>query len=125
MSERVDARDVMDANATTKRAFRASVLGHFRRTGPNSWDDYEFVRAEPGEAFDVAPGVRVQLERQGPVLRLRSMGRVLRVRWLPAEGGSASDSEQRDSLLRDYVESQSEAPGIGEAAFIASKLGGS
>ena len=70
MVETIDSRDVLDANARTCRAFRARILGHFRRVGPNKWDPYRFVRAEGDQEIDVLPGLKIQVEEYGAVFRL-------------------------------------------------------
>ena len=58
MTRRLDARDVLDADATTARSFWGRVLGVYRRTGPNSWDDYALVEEDGGpiEVFAETPG---------------------------------------------------------------------
>ena len=48
---RVDARDVLDPDGKTRRPFVGQVLGFYRPTGPNAWDDYVFV-ADPGDEHD-------------------------------------------------------------------------
>lgn len=124
--KRVDARDVMDANGETKRAFSATLLGHFRRTGPNRWDDYEWVR-DPPEPIEVSPGVAVQLERRGTEVRLRRRGQVIQVRWTPdaneeAALTAASPAERRAHFVERYLDLGAAAAGIGTSAFIAAKL---
>jgi hypothetical protein len=126
MGERIDSRDVMDTNARTMRAFAATVLGHFRRTGANPWDDYEWVEDAP-ESVAVAPGIPVQLERHGAEVRLRRHGEVFRVRWEPDPEAAAAlrdaDPEAiRAYFLENFVSVQANAPGIGAAAVISSKL---
>jgi hypothetical protein len=79
MTLQVKAGDVLDPNARVRERFRAKIVGHFRRLGPNRWDDYVLVDEDQGE-MDVLPGVRVQLEDQGAEVRIRSHGHVLRVR---------------------------------------------
>ena len=126
---RVDARDVLDPDAETRRPFRARVLGHFKPTGPNAWDDYVFVSSSEGEELEVSPGLPVQLERRGPQLRLRREGRVLRLEWLPdaAELSAFSEEDSPSARRRRFVEpclaSFREAEGRGAAAVIAVKLG--
>jgi hypothetical protein len=122
----VDSRDVLDVNARTTKEFGATVRGHFRRTGPNSWDDYEFVSDVP-ETIQVAAGIEIQLERGGTDLRLRRSGKVFRVRWEPTleEAASLSNAEptrRRAHLVAHYLDVDPTTPGIGVGAFIASKL---
>ena len=126
MRERVDARDVLDANALTTRPFTGQVVGYFRRTGPNSWDEYEFLRDDQGPV-EVNPGLRVQLERNGVELRTRRHGVVYRVRWTPGrddppELANAGATQRRAYFIVTYLSDYDDAPGIGAAAFIARKL---
>jgi hypothetical protein len=120
----VDARDVLDANGKTKRAFSAEIIGHYRRTGPNSWDDYEYV-SRPEGSVDVLPGLRIQLERHGPTLRMRIEGRVVRVRWKPTAEQQLeldrSGKEIRSYFVSEYISAFDEAEGAGAAVF-AGKL---
>ena len=125
MPERVDASDVLDANARIKRAFNARVVGYFRKAGPNPWDDYEFVRVaeEPIEPY---PGAEVQLERHGTQFRLRKDGRVVRVKWEPSEDDPERVREdlaaRRRYFVETYLEQYDDAPGMGAAAIIARKI---
>lgn len=126
MGERIDSRDVMDANARSTRAFAATVLGHFRRTGANPWDDYEWVDDAP-LAIVVAPGVPVQLEQREAEVRIRRQGDVVRVRWEPEPEAAAalrdaSPEEVRAYFVEHFLHVQGAPPGVGAAAFIASKL---
>ncbi len=129
MGYKVDARDVLDANAKVRRAFRGRVVGAFRRTGPNGWDPYELVRYEDEaqRPVDVHAGVRVQVEDVGTELRLRSDGRVLVVAWEPSDGEremlhGADPAARRAHFLREIVEPFAELPGMGAAAVIAREL---
>ncbi len=126
MPQRVDARDVLDANALTAKPFTAVVVGYFRRTGPNSWDDYEFLRDDQGE-IEVNPGLRVQLERHGTEVRLRRHGTVYRVQWRPGPNDpsrveTSSAADRRAYFVATYLSEHDDAPGIGAAAVIAKKL---
>ena len=101
-------------------------MGYFRRTGPNSWDDYEFLHDDQG-TIEVLPGIRVQVERRDTCVRLRRRGTVYRVRWDPGtddleELASAEASERRRYFVTRYLSEFDEAPGIGAAAVIARKL---
>jgi hypothetical protein len=121
MMLRVKASDVLDANAVVRRRFKAKVLGYFRRVGPNRWDDYAFVRDDQGE-IDVLAGVRVQLERRALELRLRSKGRVLKVRPALGSSGDCTAKQRRDRFVAQHLESFDDAPGLGTAAFVAKTL---
>lgn len=125
MPERVDARDVLDANARIKRTFSAQVLGYFRKAGPNAWDDYEFVRTQP-EPFEPYPGAEIQLEPHGTEFRIRRDGRVIRVKWSPGENDPRTvrddPAERRRYFTHTYLEQYDDAPGIGAGAMIARKL---
>ena len=98
-THRVDARDVLDADATTSRAFSGRVVAVYRRTGPNSWDDYVRVEQDGG-AIEVLPGTEIQLENEGAVFRMRRRGEVIVVAWLPGEGELASRGDIR-GLFRE------------------------
>jgi hypothetical protein len=103
VTRRLDARDVLDADATTARSFRGRVLGVYRRTGPNPWDDYTLVE-EDGGPIEVFAETAVQLENEGAVFRMRRKGEVTVVAWVPgpAEAGDASDLRARflESCIR-------------------------
>jgi hypothetical protein len=127
MLETVDARDVLDANARVKAELSAQVVGYFQRTGPNAWDDYQFVREDQG-GLKVLPGIQIQLELDGTDFRMRKEGQVLRVRWTPdardpAELADQSPAERRSYFIRTYLVDDNDAPGMGAAAWIAGKLG--
>lgn len=122
---RVDARDVLDPDAKTARAFRGRIVGAYRRAGPNAWDDYRFV-SEDGGVIDVLPGLKIQLERHGARFRMRRQGRVIRVEWEPGTEDMkrlASDDviARREAFLARYVEAFDEAQGQA-VATIARKL---
>jgi hypothetical protein len=117
----IDARDVLDANARTAVNFRARVVGHFRRTGPNSWDNYVFQPVENGETVDVVAAVPIQVESEGAEFRMRRHGGVERLVWHPADG-ETSGPDVRARFLAKCVRAFSEDQGIGAAAVIASKL---
>ncbi len=138
--ERFKSSDVLDVTHEVTRSWRGTILGHFRRVGPHAWDDYQFVRnsapevsAEPVDDRDqqhieVLPTVSVQLETQGPVVRLRSGGRVVRLRWLPVEADrEAMGVDAAPPLVRRYFIEQFLRPlgsdsEIGAAAVMARKL---
>jgi hypothetical protein len=124
MLERVDARDVLDANATTKRAFQSEIVGRFQRVGPNTWDDYQLLPVEP-EPLELGPGLQVQLERSGAELRVRLRGTVHRVRWVPSEDDQRALDDGADARAyfgANYLNTYADAPGIGAAAFIVKTL---
>ena len=124
MGRRIDARDVLDANARTVRGFSGDVVGYYRPTGPNAWDDYEYV-AETGGRIEVMPALNVQVERWGIALRMRSRGRVVRVQWRPSDEERETfkgKAALRERLLTHYVEPFDHQAGVGASAFIAGKL---
>ncbi|MBI5502439.1 MAG: hypothetical protein HY907_19505 [Deltaproteobacteria bacterium] len=127
MPRRVDARDVLDPNAHTRCAFRARVLGRFARTGPNAWDDYEFLD-EPGRELDVLPGIPIQVEEHGAEFRIRSRGRVVRAIWIPPAAAPGSDrppsAALRARFLAECLDGFAEAAGQGAGAVIVRKLRG-
>ena len=121
MGRRIDARDVLDANAVTAVAFRGKIVGLFRRRGPNAWDPYEYV-SHDGDEFDVNPKLRVQAERQGARFRMRRQGEVVRVEWVDVDGvGGNKPAERRAYFLAELVQPFDHAQGQA-AAVIASKL---
>jgi hypothetical protein len=109
MSRRVDARDVLDADARTSRALTGRVVGVYRRTGPNSWDDYELVE-EDGEPIEVFAGTAIQVENDGATFRMRRKGEVVRVAWTPGEGGPEAGGELRARFLASCVSDEDPTP---------------
>ncbi|MFO1153687.1 MAG: hypothetical protein U1E42_08505 [Rhodospirillales bacterium] len=120
-TEEIDARDVLDVNARTAVNFRARVVGHFRRKGPNSWDNYVFCPVENGETVDVLAAVPIQVESEGADFRMRRHGGVERLAWHP-DDDDTSGPDVRARFLAECVRAFSEDQGIGAAAVIASKL---
>jgi hypothetical protein len=120
MPRRVDARDVLDADATTSRAFSGHVVGVFRRSGPNSWDDYLLVDADGGpiEVFAETP---IQVEADGATFRMRRRGEVVRVAWTPDDGGGdAGDRHVR--FLMSCVRHEDPTPEGNPGAWLHRKL---
>lgn len=123
--DRIDARDVLDANARTARSFRARICGRFRRAGPNAWDDYRFEAVTDGAIVQVLPGVSVQVETSGAQFRMRWHGEVVRLEWQPeAEDGGTpvADADRHRRFVAHCVRPFANAPGIGAAAGIAKAL---
>jgi hypothetical protein len=123
---KVDSRDVLDPNAKTSKAFRGRILGYYRPTGANAWDDYEYV-SQQEEAIEILPDLPVQLEKRGPRLRLRVSGRVVVLEWLPSERereqiGQNTPSALRKAFIERHLVSFAESAGIGASAVIAKKL---
>ncbi len=123
--KRVDSRDVLDPNALTKATFRGHVVGHYRPTGPNAWDDFEYVEAEGG-VIEVLPGLNVQVEPPLPRIRLRRHGRVPVVEWRPTPEDEVERKRSRLGLFaffaRRHLEDYSSPLGWGLAAVIQKKL---
>jgi hypothetical protein len=119
MPRRVDARDVLDADATTSRAFSGRVIGVFRRSGPNAWDDYVLVDEDLGpiEVFGETP---IQVEADA-TFRMRRQGEVIRVAWIPEEGaGEAGDRHAR--FLKSCVRHEDPTPEGSLGAWLHGKL---
>ena len=87
MAKRVKSKDVLDANVVTKAPIKGEVIGTYRSSGPNSWDDWELDHDEDGAIIDIPTGNTLHLEPLGadPVLKLRfRRGRsVARLQWMP------------------------------------------
>jgi hypothetical protein len=122
---RLDSRDVLDPNARTRAPFRGQVVGHYRPTGPNSWDDFEYVEADGG-SIEVLAGLEVQAEPPLPRIRLRRCGRVDVVEWRPTPEDEAARKRSRLSAFacfaRLHLEDYSSPPGWGLAAVVQKKL---
>jgi hypothetical protein len=119
-----DTRSVLKPNARTKAQFAGHVIGHFRRTGPNAWDDYELVPHE-GDPIDVYPSVEVQVEPERSRFRMRARGQVLMVQWVPGDDDRRDIDSGADvhALFRERcVEEFRNQKGIGVAAFVARTL---
>lgn len=123
--KRVDSRDVLDPNARTRVPFRGQIVGHYRPTGPNAWDDFEYVEANAG-VIEVLAGLAVQAEPPLPRIRLRRRGRVQVVEWRPTPEEEAERTRSRlDAFAffaRRHLEDYSSPPGWGLAAVIQKKL---
>jgi hypothetical protein len=125
LPHRIDSRDVLDPNGMTRNAFQGTLLGAYRRLGPNVWDDYE-LQACPPELVEVLSGIMIQLEPEGTLLRLRRHGRVIVVTWSPTPEEDAliatRGGDARAVLLERHVREYASPPGLGPAAVIAKKL---
>jgi hypothetical protein len=120
MPARVDARDVLDADATTSRAFSGRVVGAFRRSGPNSWDDYVLVD-EDGGPIEVFPGVPIQVE-DGASFRMRRQGEVIRVAWTPDDGDGAAAEDLHARFLKSCVRREDPTPEGNLGAWLHGEL---
>jgi hypothetical protein len=118
---RVDARDVLDANATVRRRFTGRLLGRYRRSGPNAWDDYVLDEQE-GALIEVAPGTPVQVESEAAVFRMRYRGEVVVVAWLPNPGEVGRDSDPRALFLDGYVGDEDPTPEGSMGAWLHGEL---
>jgi len=124
LGEIVCTRKVFVPNGKTKRTFAGRIVGHYRRVGPNPWDDYQLVSGDGGP-IDVFPGIRVQIDRSKPRFRMRMRGTVVVIEWVPTDADQADMGEARDlraALLDGCVEHFGNKAGIGAAAFVAKTL---
>jgi hypothetical protein len=145
--ERVKSNDVLDPTHVARRPFRGKVIGYFRRIGPNAWDDYQFIRSAASDATQVAaasdkshgsdlpqsqeilPQVPLQLESHRAEVRVRSNGRVVRVRWLPdlkdeaTLGADAEPGETRRYFIETCLLPLGAEAVLGATAVMVKKLG--
>ena len=121
MPRRVDARDVLDADATTSRAFSGRVVGVYRRCGPDSWDDYVLVE-EDGGPIEVFAETPIQVERDGATFRMRRKGEVILVAWTPEDGGREAGAELHARFLRSCVRDQDPTPEGNLASWLHGRL---
>ncbi len=121
MGRRVDARDVLDADATTRCTVSGRVVGVYRRSGPNSWDDYVLVD-EDGGPIEVFAETPIQVEAIGATFRMRRKGEVIRVAWTPADGGSGPADELRALFLVSCVRREPSTPEGNLAAWLHGEL---
>jgi hypothetical protein len=86
MGKTIKAKDVFSANATTDVAVEGAIIGRYRATGPNKWDDYDFERDDGDERFTVEAGKPIQVEPLGAqpevLFRAKSGRDVLLLRWI-------------------------------------------
>ena len=118
---RLDARDVLDASATTAHGFSGRVRGRYRRAGPNAWDDYVLVE-EDGGPIEVFAGTPVQLENEGAVFRMRHKGEVLVVAWVPAPGEADEGSDLRTQFLERCIRNEDPTPDGSLGAWLHGEL---
>ena len=123
MARRVDARDVLDADATTSRAFSGRIVGVFRRTGPNSWDDYVLVEQDGGP-IEVFPETPIQLEPEGAAFRMRRKGQVVVVSWRPRTGEVEKGASARARFLELCVRDEDPTPEGSLGHWLHGKLRG-
>jgi hypothetical protein len=121
LARRVDARDVLDANAVTSRAFTGRVVGSYRRTGPDSWDDYVLVE-EDGGTVEVLPGTHVQVEADGALFRMRRRGQVVVVSWLPGPGDQVTGVERHTTFLERCIRHEDPTPEGSMGAWLHGEL---
>ncbi len=120
----IDARNVLDPNGKTRRSFAGRIVGTYRRTGPNSWDDYRLVFEDRGP-IDVFPSVKIHVEPRQARFRMRSKGEVILVEWAPGDEERAELGEDADlhaAFLESCVQPFGYKPGIGVTAYIAKTL---
>lgn len=121
MPRRVDARDVLDADATTSRALSGRVVGVYRRRGPNSWDDYVLV-AEDGGTIEVFAETPIQIEKEGATFRMRRKGEVVLVAWTPEDGAGEAGADLRARFLASCVRDEDPTPEGNFGAWLHGEL---
>ena len=121
MPRRVDARDVLDADATTRRALTGRIVGVFRRRGPNSWDDYVLVD-EDGGPIEVFAETPIQLEAEPATFRMRRKGEIVLVRWTPDDGEAETGADLRARFLRSCVREEDPTPQGNLAVWLHGEL---
>jgi hypothetical protein len=121
LDRRVDARDVLDANAVTSRSFTGRVVGSYRRTGPNAWDDYVLVE-EHGGTLEVHAGTHVQVEAEGAVFRMRRQGQVLVVSWVPGPGEVRAGGDARAAFLERCIGDEDPTPDGSMGAWLHGEM---
>ncbi|HYN01238.1 MAG TPA: hypothetical protein VE359_02210 [Vicinamibacteria bacterium] len=112
---------MLDADATTSRAFPGRVVGVYRRSGPNSWDEYVLVD-EDGGPIEVLAGIPIQVDTDGATFRMRRKGVVIRVAWTPDDGGSAAGDDLRTRFLKSCVRDEDPTPEGSLGAWLHGKL---
>ncbi|MEO1090719.1 MAG: hypothetical protein AAFX81_08800 [Pseudomonadota bacterium] len=117
LREPVPASRAMRANAKSKRAFAGRVFARFARQGPNSWDPFA-LRPVALESVDVGPGVRLQIEDEGGIFRMRFKGAVIVAEAVDGHGVPL----ERDVFIAEYVDGFAHAKGHGVSAHIAKTL---
>ena len=121
MPRRVDARDVLDADATTRRAFRGRIVGVYRCSGPNSWDDYVLVE-ENGGTIEVFAETPIQVEKEGATFRMRRKGEVVLVAWTPEDGEREEGADLRARFLESCVRDEDPTPEGNLAVWLHGRL---
>ena len=121
MPRRVDARDVLDADATTRRALSGRVVGVYRRSGPNSWDDYVLVE-ENGGTIEVFAETPIQVEKEGATFRMRRKGEVVLVTWTPEDGEREEGADLRARFLESCVRDEDPTPEGNLAVWLHGRL---
>jgi hypothetical protein len=117
----VDARDVLDADATTSRPFSGRIVGVYRRRGPNAWDDYVLVD-EDGGPIEVFAETPIQVEEDGATFRMRRRGEVIRVAWTPEDGEREGDADLRARFRESCVRDEDPTPEGSLAVWLHGQL---
>lgn len=112
---------MLDADATTSRAFSGRVVGVFRRSGPNSWDDYVLVD-EDGGPIEVFAETPIQVGTDGATFRMRRKGMVVQVAWTPDDGGGEAGADLRARFLASCVRDEDPTPEGNLGAWLHGKL---
>lgn len=113
----IEPSRVMQANGWSRTGFPARCIGRFVRQGANPWNAYRLELIEPAP-FDVWPAVRLHIEPEGTVFRLRRKGVVVLAAWAPAADAVGDPAD----FVANHIDAFGAAKGTGVAAFIARTL---
>ena len=85
MGKRFNSSEVFEFNATTKVELDGAIMGIYRPTGPNKWDDFEFEKDDGDHSYAVPSGSKIQVEPIGAspevLFRVKKGREVLVLRW--------------------------------------------
>jgi hypothetical protein len=85
MSKKINPKDTFSSNAIAQVDIEGEIIGRYKPTGPNKWDDYAFLTANDGDIFQATKGSSIQVEPIGAkaevLFRAKKGREVLLLRW--------------------------------------------